>query len=202
MAASDLVIKKGKTLAKVYRWETGPIVYKPISAITKAAPCRVTAATHGIPSGWRVAIVSVKGMSEINAGNAPPKARDYHQATVVDANTVEFNDINSADYKAYTSGGYLQYNTPVDLSGYVGRCVIKDKVGGTVLASTEAAHAPLNILTLGIDNAAKTITLGMTAATAAALTWKKGVFEIEMVAGAAVVPFMQGDVIVEDEVAT
>ena len=58
--AYDLVIKQGKTFSKVLRWEAPPIIYKPITAITNAAPVRITSANHGIIDGWRVAIVSVK----------------------------------------------------------------------------------------------------------------------------------------------
>lgn len=202
---TTLTIKKGKTFSKVLRWETGPVVYKAITAITKGAPARITAASHGCPDGWRVAVVSVKGMTQINAEvdtKGAPKARSYRKATAVDANTVDLNDVNSAGYSTYTSGGYLQYNTPVDLSGKTGRAVIKDKVGGTVLASTEVADTPLDILTLTLDNTAKTITLAMSAADSADLTWKKGVLEIEMVTGAHVDELLRADIVVEDEVAT
>ena len=205
MAASkDIVIQQGRTFSLVLRWETSQIIYKPITAITQAAPARLTVTGHGAPDGWRAAVVSVKGMTEINAENDPPSAADYHPVTVLDANTVEFNDLNAADFKVYTSGGYLQYNTPHDLAGYTGRMKIKDKVGGTVLASTETGDSPLNILTLAVDDTAKTITLTIAAsATDDILTWTRGVYDLEMVSADAepvVTAILSGKVSVSKEV--
>ena len=34
-ADQDLTIKQGKTFSKVIRWESAPLVYKAITAITK-----------------------------------------------------------------------------------------------------------------------------------------------------------------------
>ena len=69
-------------------------------------------------------------MTDLNVAD-PSRIRDdeYHQVTVIDANTIEFNDVNAAAFKAYTSGGYLQYNTPADLTGYTARMAIKAKAG-------------------------------------------------------------------------
>lgn len=202
-ATIDLPIEQGKTFSYVLRWEAPPIVYKPITGIANTAPARITAAAHGVPDGWRVAVVSVKGMTQINAANTPPKDSDYRQATVVDTNTVELNTVNAADYKAYASGGYLMFNTPVDLAGFTARMTIKDKVGGTVLASTEVAHAPKNIITVTVNNTTKKITIDISAAATAALTWTKGVYDLEMVSGSGVVTaLIAGAVSVSKEVTT
>lgn len=202
-ATKDFVIEQGKTFSQVLRWEAPPIVYKAITAITQTAPVQITSTGHGIPGGWRVAVVSVKGMTAINAANSPPKEKDYHVATVIDANTISLNDVNAADYKAYTSGGYLQFNTPVDMTGYTARMQIKDKVGGTVLASTEAADTPKDILTVSIDNPNKTITLLVSATDTAAVTWKKGVYDLELVSsGGVVTALLTGTISVTKEVTT
>jgi hypothetical protein len=176
MAASDLVIAQGKTYSKTLRWEAGPIVYKAITGITKAAPAQITCPDHGVPDGWRVAIVSVKGMTQINSENIPPKTKDFHKATVIDSDTLELNSINAADYKPYQSGGYVQYNTPVDLTDFQARMSIKDKVGGTVLFSLTTANDRIIL-----DDAAKTIQLFISAEDTEAFTWTKGVYELEMV---------------------
>ena len=200
----DLVIQQGKTFALVLRWETEPIIYKPITAIQQAAPARLDVAGHGAPDGWRAAVTSVKGMAEINADD-PAKLRDsdYHPVTVISADIIEFNDINAAGFKAYASGGYLQYNTPVDLAGFTAQMEIKDKVGGTVLASADAADAPLNILSIAIDNAKKTITLTISATATAAIAWKKGVYDLEMKSADGVVTaLITGAVSVTKEVTT
>ena len=113
-----LNIVRGKTTQLVIRWETTPVVSKAITAISLATGFpRLTVPSHGIPNGWRGYVASVQGMKQINALNNPPRASDFREVTVIDANTIEFNgllpvDDNGRDWPAYTSGGFVQYNTP------------------------------------------------------------------------------------------
>jgi hypothetical protein len=193
---TDLTINKGKTFSRLLRWEAPPIIYAEITNITQEAPAEITAPSHGIPDGWRVAVVSVKGMTQINADNDPPRDRDYTPATVVDANTVRLNKINAAGFRPYTSGGYLQYNTPVDLAGMTARMMIKDRVGGEELVELTTENGGIDI-----DTAAYTITLTISAAATAALTGKKGVYDLEMVsADGTVTLLLFGDVTIVSEV--
>lgn len=232
MTAPLLEFTRGKTFGPlVIRWETNAIIYKQISAISQTAPVRMTVTGHSCPSGWRAAVSGVKGMVEMNVAD-PARIRDdeYHQVTVIDANTIEFNDVNAAAFKAYTSGGYLQYNTPADLTGQTARMAIKAKAGesnllkctvggvagtvkptaagkdGTVtwVAATSGTPAKewvagatyaindvidttdlLRLTTengrIAIDTSGKTITLTVSAADTALMTWKRGVFDLEMV---------------------
>jgi hypothetical protein len=197
-STKDFVIQQGKTFPQVLRWECLPIIYKPITAISKTAPVRITAVGHGIPAGWRAVVVSAKGMTQINAENTPPKDGDYHQATVIDVDNVEFNDVNAADFKTYLSGGYLQYNTPVDLAGFTARMSIKDKIGGTELVRLDTTNGGI-----AIDNVLKTITITMSATATAALTWKKAVYDLELVSASGVVTeLLKGTVTVAKEVTT
>lgn len=198
--SKDLVIQQGKTFSLALRWEAPPVIFKAITAITQTAPVNINATGHGVPEGWRVAVTNVKGMTEINAEANNVKGRDYHQATVIDANTIQINDINAAGFKAYTSGGYLQYNTPVSMVGFTARMAIKDKVGGTVLLSLTTENAGI-----AIDTANNTITLTIAATATAALTWKTGVYDLELVS-ADVAPvvkaLLSGKVTVTKEVTT
>lgn len=203
MGKKDIVVEQGKTFSLVARWEAPPIIYKAITAITKTAPVRITAVGHSVPDGWRVAVVSAGGMSQINAENDPPKNKDYRAATVIDVDTVELNTVNAADYRAYTSGGYLQFNTPVDLTGFTARMKVKDRVGGTVLASTEAGDTPLNTVTVTVNNTLKMITITISATNTAALTWTRGVYDLELVSATGVVTaLLSGAVTVIKEVTT
>lgn len=199
MAASkDFVVLQGKTFTQVIRWETEPIVYKAITAISRTAPARLTVPTHGAVDGWRAAVVSVKGMTEINAVNTPPRGDDYKQVTVLDTDTIEFNEINAADFHAYTSGGYLQYNTPTDLAGFTARMAIKDKVGGTVLHSLTTENSGI-----ALDNINKTITLTIAATETDDFTWTRGVYDLEMVSPLGVVTcLLYGKISVTKEVTT
>ena len=202
-ARQDLTIVQGKTFTRVLRWESLPFIYKAISSITQAAPAVVnTSASHGVPDGWRVAIVSVQGMEEINA-STPPKEREFVKATVLTGTSLELNSVNSSEYTAYTTGGYVQYYTPVALSGYTARMQVKDKVGGTVLASTDVDDAPKDVITVTVDDVTKTITIAIAATDTAAFAWKKGVYDLEMVSGSGeVTALLTGNISVTAEVTT
>ena len=71
-----------------------------ITAATAASPCQITATAHGlISSGTCEAVVkSVVGMTELNDTE--------YTATYVSANALTLG-IDSTDYTAYTSGGYI-----------------------------------------------------------------------------------------------
>ena len=178
----NLEIGKGKTFSHVLRYGIKPFVYKAITGITRTAPARVEAAGHGIIDGWPVAIVSVNGMREINAECDPPHPTEYRQATVVDANTVEFNDINASQYRDYVSGGYLQLYTPVDLIGSTPRMVVKTREGGEIIASSDAAHILDGALAVSVtvDNTLKTISFVFSDEVTAAIDKKFAVFGCEL----------------------
>lgn len=196
-ATQDLVIQQGKTFLKILRWESSPFIYKGVTAITKAAPAVVTATGHGVPDGWRVAVVSVQGMKEINALSRPPRSTEFHKATLVDVNTVSLNAVNSSEFSAYTSGGFLQYYTPVDLAGYSGEMQIREAPQSTtVLLLLTVANGRVII-----DNAAKTITLKILAVDTAAITFTTGVYEFEMLSpGGIVTQLLRGAITVEPEI--
>lgn len=194
----NLTILQGKTFEAVVKWETEPVVYKAITGITQAAPARITCVGHGVPNGWRVAVVSVKGMTQINAENSPPRSSEYVAATVIDSDTLDLNSVNSALFKPYTSGGYVQYYTPKDLAGYTARMTIKDEIGGTSLLSLTTANSRI-----ALDNTAKTITLTLDAADTEAIDWTTGVYDLELVGSdGSVTALLYGTVSVSEEVTT
>lgn len=195
----DLHIQQGSAFSFVARWEAPPFIYKAIQSITAAAPAVVGCTGHGVPDGWPVALVSVQGMTQINTKlgvDGQPRVSAFVKATVRDSNTLELNTVNAAEFDAYTSGGYIQYYTPVDLTGYTGKVVIKDKVGGTVLVTlTEGA----GVTTDAINH---TITVSISALDSAGYTWTQGAYYLEMTppSGAAFAEvIMQGDVFVSVE---
>ena len=111
-----LTIRKGSAENIPIRLEQSAWSYATISAVAQTAPLRITAPAHGIPDGWRVAIMNVKAVGDFGATNNPPKDNELHVVTVIDAGTVEFNAINGAAFRAHTSGGQLSWHTPVDLN--------------------------------------------------------------------------------------
>ena len=195
---NNLTIQQGKTFQFVLRWETTPIIYKPISGITQAAPAALTVIGHGVPNGWRVAVTNVKGMTEINATANAVKDKDYHVATVGTVDTITLNDVNAMGFKAYQSGGVIQYNTPVDLTGFTASMTIKDKKGGTskLALTTENSRIVIN-------TTAHTVLLTIDAVTTAGFTWATGVYDLEMISATGVVTLLSyGSVTVEKEVTT
>ena len=200
----DFEILIGSTWGYVIRWGTTPIVRKPITNIdlSLGAP-RLSVSSHGLFDGWGVAVYGVKSPRQINAVNNPPEGSDYHSATVIDTGTIELNDVtpvdeNGQEWPAYTSGGFIQYDTPVDLTGYTARMSIKDKIGGSVLHSLTTENNGIDI-----DPAAKTITLSIPAADTEDFIWSRGVYDLEMVSPAGkVTRIISGRIVLSREVTT
>lgn len=196
----NLVVRQGETFIRVIRPETAPFIYKAITAISRAAPVQITAVAHGLATGWRVLVVSVQGMRQINAQNDPPRDSDYQQVTVVDVDNITLNKVNSAEYNAYTSGGYLKFYSPLDLAGYTARMTIKNRIGGTVLV-TLTSGAPDN--RIAIDDANHTITLTIAATDTDDFGFTSGVYDLELVAPTGVVTTLYfGSISIRREVTT
>ena len=189
-ATKDLIIRKGATFAQTLRWEAPPIIWKPITAISLTAPVRLTVPGHGCPPNWRVNVSCNKSMREMDGAKG--------LATVIDADTIEINTINASGFKPYKGDGYLSFNTPVDMTGMTARMSIKDRVGGTELLRLSTLDG-----TIVLDEVTCTITITLPATVTAALTWKGGVYDLELEAiDGTVTCLLAGKVKVTDEVTT
>jgi len=155
----NLVIRKGATVRIPIRIESGEWDYAQITTIENTAPVRITAPSHGIPDGWRAAVMNAKGLVDLNAENNPPKDAELRKITRIDGNTVEINDINAAGFKAHVENtGQLAFRKPLILSSYVSaRMDVKDKIDGTVIATFKTQDG-----TLEIDLASDAIWLSLT----------------------------------------
>lgn len=172
-----LTIRKGSAENIPIRLEQSDWSYASISAVLQTAPLRVTAPGHGIPDGWRAAIMNVKAVGDFGAANNPPKDNELHTVTVIDADTVEFNAINGAAFRAHTGGGQLAWHTPVDLNLYVGaRMNVRDKVGGVLVANWTTDTNELER-----DVANDTLWLRLDDLVTETLTAKNKVFDIELI---------------------
>lgn len=165
------------------RLETGELRFVSISGMSKTAPLRVTAISHGIPDLWYAAVIDARGMTEVNAADSNSlRDADFRQLTVVDANTVDFLGVSSASFRAYTGGGYLAYYVPMDLSGYTAaRMDIKRKVGGAVELALNTTAG-----TLEIDAAANAVWIRLGETDIVSLVARKYVFDIELISATAV----------------
>jgi hypothetical protein len=175
---APLVIQQGRTFRKIARWESQRFMTAAIQAMTQAGIVQITTqAPHGIPDGWRVAVVDAKGMTELNAKNNPPKGRDFHEAVVVGPSAIELNEISSASFRPYSSSGYLKWYAPHDLTGYTARMAIKDRVGGTVLLTLTTENGGITV-----DDAEKLIELFISDDETALVAWADAVYDLEVVA--------------------
>ena len=176
-------VRKGADADIALRLETSILKFSAISSMTQSAPLRVTSTGHGLLDQWHAAIVDAQGMTELNAVESNAiRDSEFHQISVVDANTVAFNGISSAGFRPYTSGGYLAYYAPLDLSGYTSaRMDIKRRVGGDVELALNTANG-----TLQIDAATHSIWIRLDDTHLDALPAREYVFDIELVSATTV----------------
>lgn len=187
-------VYQGSSFQEVLRWESETKVYAPISNISKAAPCVITtSAPHNVPLNWRVRVVGAGGMKEINS----PNEDIYYLATAVTNNTITLNQINSLTYTAYTSGGVVQYNTPVSLTGYTAQMQIRESVdSSTVIHEMTSTNGGVvfNIA----DN---TIFLNIPASVTRNFNFDTAVYSLELTNNSGtVIPFLVGNMTLIREV--
>jgi hypothetical protein len=185
----NLKIYQGSTFRQVLRWESATKVYVPITNISKSAPVVITAPNHQIPLGWRARVTNAGGMKEINS-------TDYSTVTATTTDTVTFNQVNSLGFTAYTTGGVLEYNTPVDLSGYTARMQIREKLtSDTVIHTLTTENGGIVF-----DNTLKTITLLIPDETTTEFNFVSGVYSLELMVANEVISFAGGNVALQREV--
>ena len=165
------------------RLETSELRFIAITGMAKTAPLRVTAPSHGIPDLWYAAVIDPRGMTEMSAVDSNKiRESEFHQITVIDANTVDFMEISAASFSAYTGGGYLAYYEPMDLSGYTSaRMDIKRRVGGDVELALNTTDG-----TLEIEAATHSVWIRLDDTDLAALPARDYVFDIELISATAV----------------
>jgi hypothetical protein len=187
-------IYQGSTFQETFRWESETKVYVPISAIAKSAPCVVTTTTpHNLPIGWRFRVVGAGGMKEINSVGDDA----YYLSTLTPTTTtVEINQVNSLAYTAYTSGGVVEFNQPVPLTGYAARMQIREAVDSPTVIH-EATTQNSQII---LDNTNKTIQITLLANVTQAFTFSTAVYSLELYNGFNVIPFIYGNLTLVQEV--
>lgn len=158
------------------RVESDTLTYATITGMSKSAPLRITAPSHGLPNGWRACVQNAIGMTEINV-NDPIRDGDLRRVLKVDANTIDFPGVNASGWRTWTSGGQVAYYAPYDLSGFSSaRMDVKDAIDGSALASFSTSAG-----TLQIDSQNQVLWLHLTVAQASALPAGNHLFDIELV---------------------
>ncbi len=177
MKTLTLSLRLGATADIPIRVESDELTFAPITAMTKSAPVHIASTGHGIPDGWRAAVLNAGGMTELNAAWNAIRDSDFRRLAVIDVNTIAFPGVTSAGFRTYTTGGELAYYTPKDLAGYTGaRMDIKRAVGGAVLASLSTTDG-----TIEIDAPNCAVWLHITPTTLVELAAGDYVFDIELI---------------------
>jgi hypothetical protein len=187
-------IYQGSTFEETLRWESETKQYVPISGITQAAPCVIsTSGTHSVPVNWRIRVTGVTGMKDINtvADDA------YYLVTSKTSNSLTLNQVNSAAYGAYVSGGIVSWNTPIPLTGYTALMQIRETIESTTVIA-ELSTANNRII---IDPVNFTIQIKMSAAITATFNFDSAVYSMELTDNQGTVyPFLSGSVSLTKEV--
>lgn len=190
-AKINFKLYQGSTFNETLRWESSVKSYKPITAITKSAPVVVTSAAHGIPVEWRVRFTNIAGMTELN------NSETYYSVTSTTTNTLTINDINSLGFKDYVSGGVIEFNTPIDLTGFTARMQIRAKIDDDVIIKELTTSSG----DIAVNNTTKTITLTIPAYVTAAFTFSTAVYSLEMISsGGQVTTLCNGTITLVKEV--
>jgi hypothetical protein len=186
-------IYQGSTFQETFRWESETKVYVPIQSIAKAAPCVITtSAPHNLPLGWRFRVVGAGGMKEINS-----TGEDYYLSTAIPTTTsIEINQENSLAYTPYTSGGVVEFNQPISLTGFAARMQIRE----TVDSPTVIHEATTQNSQIVLDNTNKTIQITLLANVTQNFTFATAVYSLELYNGNNVIPFINGNITLVQEV--
>ena len=169
----------GATYEMPLRISSQNMLYAPISGMEQSAPIEVTATSHGILDGWKVATLGAKGMTELNAVDPNYiRSSEFRRCTVVDADTITIDGISSERFKAYQGGGHLAFLAPADLSGYAsGRMDVKERVGGDILLTLTTASGGLFI---DPNTSSVFVRISPTTISVAGLKARDYVFDIEL----------------------
>ena len=85
-------------------------------------------------------------------------------------------------------------------SGYTARMKIRESTGGTIIASTESGDTPKDTLSIALAASGNNIIVTMTAANTATLDFDNAVYDLELIAGAAIDRIIEGRVFLSKEI--
>ena len=184
-------VYQGSTFKEMFRWESSTKVYVPITAIPKAAPTVLTAENHGLKAGWRFRVTNVSGMKEVNS-----TSENYYIASEVTEDTVTINGLNSLGFGNYTTGGVVEYNQPVDITGYSAKMQIRERIDSDTAIDTLTTENGGIV----IDATNHTITINIPASRTAEYSFKTAVYSLELSRNGEVYPFLSGTLTLNKEV--
>lgn len=172
----DLTIAKGKTFEFAYRYAEPELVYMPISGMPSTAPVRLSVPNHGIPDGWPVRIEDVRQPFELNTPDD-----GFREATVIDASTIELNGLSADLWRPYTTGGQVVFCRPFDPTGCSARMQVRRSVDGPVLLFLSSDPLAERDGDIELDVELASIIVRLSSSATAAISWRRGVYDIELI---------------------
>lgn len=180
----DLTIYQGASFRDDLYWYNGFPVTKAISAITLGYPPVITATGHGLPTNRiPVQLSGIVGTTDLNTNSTDADGEPINDGPVyalkIDANTFSLPDIDASEMAAYVSGGFVAYTAPQDLTGYTAHMQIRASVGAstTIMDLTDVSG---QIVLGGTEGK---ISIVLSAAATAALTFDEAVYDLKVTAG-------------------
>jgi hypothetical protein len=194
--ATPLSIYRGATFRHAMRLATRVLAFREVSAVALSSPIAITITAHGIIDGWPVRLRCADGLeqTEDDCGHAIDPCA-WYRAKVLDANTITLA-ISGKCLTPYVSGGVVEFETPMDLTGATARMQIREDIDDAAFA-LELTTANSRIV---IDTAAAKLTRFIAAGDTTALAIEDGVYDLELVQGSEITRIEQGKVKVFAEV--
>ncbi len=128
-------------------------------------------------------------MKEINSD-------EYRIVTSTTTNTLTINEINALGYTQYTTGGVVEYNDPVTLTGYTARMQIRPTIESeTVISTLTTENGGINI-----DTEFNTISILINATETANYEFQTAVYSLELIKNQEVITFCKGNISLVKEV--
>lgn len=196
-----LSIVRGKTLNRIFQYAASQLEYIPILEVLKTSPLTLELASpHGLTTGWLARVQGVSSPSEMNTPEST-----YWPVYVPAPTEIEFNEIDGALWPEYAPGvskGHLVFRRPVDLTDWVFRMHVRDKIGGTVLLSLSSSGLDTADGEIQVMSGDSAFMLKLTAEQTKNLTWNTGVYDLEAIQpdGTVVALIAPSPVLVESEV--
>lgn len=170
----DLILIKGKTFKESMLYGEDQKIYKPITALVSQAPVQITCPAHGVPLNWACRVESALSPLGLNTPEG-----SWVIPRIVDNDTLEINNLNLLHAEAFSGPAVLIYQKPADITGWVFRAQIRDKVGGQVLATFSSNPADASEFLITVDAVNSSFTLHISAVDTENLTWSRGVYDVE-----------------------
>lgn len=178
MQSLSITVRRGARADIPIRIESDAVIFAAITDMTRAAPIQITAPGHGLPTGWRAAVMNARGMIELNTPWNRLQDSALRRVNRLDADTLSLPDINSVGFRPYTDGGQLAYYPPVDLAAYSAATMDVR----SAIDSPQLAHYSTIAGTLELDATAAAVWVRLSDADTAALPAGNFLFDIELTA--------------------